>query len=126
MTIPGDKGSGPSNSSPSNNWVTLRDAARASNASVAALRRWYREGIIASLTVPGTHGDQRLVDLDEVMARASASPNLGRRRRGGSHERDAVTEALLDQVAAMAMELSELRDRVSALETTNAGGDARP
>ncbi len=98
------------------NWVTLRDAARASNASVPALRRWYREGIIRSLTVPGTHGDQRLVDLDEVMLRASASPNLGR-RRGGREERDAVTEALLDQVAAMAMELAELRERVSALET---------
>lgn len=112
MTVPGDR----------TNWVTLRDAARATNASVPALRRWYREGLIRSLTVPGTHGDQRLVDLDEVMVRASVSPNIGRRRSNSRDERDAVTEALLDQVAAMAMELAELRERVSALE----GGVAQP
>lgn len=98
-------------------WVTLREAADATSASVPALRRWYREGLIRSTIVPGTHGEQRLVDLDEVMARASASPNLGRRRRGGRGEQDAVVEALLDQVAAMAMELAELRERVSVLET---------
>ena len=107
-------------------WVTLREAADATNASVPALRRWYRDGLIRSLTVAGTHGDQRLVNLDEVMARASASPNLGRRRRSGADERDAVTEALLDQVAAMAMELAELRERVSALAALIEGGDARP
>lgn len=101
-------------------WVTLREAARATNASVPALRRWYRDGLIQSLTVAGTHGDQRLVDLDEVMARAADSPNIGRRRGGGRRdERDAVTEALLDQVAAMAMELAELRERVSALEAAS-------
>ena len=99
-------------------WVTLREAASASSASVPALRRWYREGLIRTLTVAGTHGDQRLVDLDQVLARAADSPNLGRRRRGPNREeRDAVTEALLDQVAAMAMELAELRERVSALES---------
>ncbi|MDP1793034.1 MAG: hypothetical protein Q8K63_02755 [Acidimicrobiales bacterium] len=107
MTVPADR----------TNWVTLRDAARATNASVPALRRWYREGLIQSLTVPGMHGDQRLVDLDEVVARASVSPNIGRRRAAGRDERDAVTEALLDQVAAMAMEIAELRERVSAIES---------
>jgi hypothetical protein len=95
-------------------WVTLREAADETRASLPALRRWYREGLIRSVTVPGAHGDQRLVDLDEVMARAEASPNIGRRPR--RVERDAVIEALLDQVAAMAMELSELRERVDALE----------
>lgn len=100
---------------PEENWVTLREAADATNASVAALRRWYRDGLIRSTTVPGAHGDQRLVDLDEVMARASASPNLGR-KRGGRDEQSAVVDALLDQVAAMAMEIAELRERVSALE----------
>ncbi len=101
---------------PEEKWVTLREAADATNASVAALRRWYRDGLIRSTTVPGTHGDQRLVDLDEVMARASASPNLGRKRGAVRDEQNAVLEALLDQVAAMAMEIAELRERVSSLE----------
>ncbi len=112
MTVPGEE----------IRWVTLREAAHATNASVAALRRWYREGLIRSLTAAGTHGDQRLVDLDEVMARASVSPNIGRKRDNRRDERDAVTDALLDQVAAMAMEIAELRERVGVLEAANADG----
>ncbi len=100
---------------PEENWVTLREAAEATNASVAALRRWYREGLIRSEVVPGMHGDQRLVDLAEVQARAMASPNIGRRAR--RTDEGAVVEALLDQVASMATELDDLRARVSALET---------
>jgi hypothetical protein len=98
-------------------YVTLREAAEATHASLPALRRWYREGLIASLLVPGAHGDQRLVDLDEVVARAEASPNIGRRGRPRRPERDAVNEALIEQVAAMAMELEDLRERVAALES---------
>ena len=97
-------------------WVTLREAQEASNASLPALRRWYRQGLIESVVVPGTHGDQRLVDLEQVLARATASPNIGRRRAPRTDERDPAVDALLDQVAAMAMEISELRDRVAALE----------
>ena len=97
-------------------WVTLREAADATGASLPALRRWYREGLIQSMTVAGPHGDLRLVSLDEVVARAAASPNIGRRSRNRRAEHDAVTEAVLDQVAAMAMEIAELRERVSALE----------
>ena len=62
-------------------WVTLREAADETQASLPALRRWYRQGLIRSVVVPGTHGDQRLVDLDEVVSRAAASPNIGKRRR---------------------------------------------
>lgn len=105
-------------SEPRRQWVTLREAHQATGASLPALRRWYRDGLIESVVVPGTHGDQRLVDLEEVTSRAAASPNIGRRtRRAGAAERDAVTEALLDQVAAMAMELADLRERVSELES---------
>ncbi len=94
-------------------WVTLREAAEATNASLPALRRWYRDGLIASTLVPGTHGEKRLVDLEEVTARAAASPNIGRR---GRISRDAVNDALIEQVAAMAMELEDLHERVAALE----------
>jgi hypothetical protein len=107
----------PDNNSPDPQWVTLREAAAATQASLPALRRWYREGLIQSLTVAGSHGDQRLVSLEEVTARAAASPNIGRRSRKRD-EHEAVTEALLDQVAAMAMELADLRERVAALEAT--------
>ncbi|MEY2397236.1 MAG: hypothetical protein QOJ00_410 [Actinomycetota bacterium] len=106
-------------------WVTLREAADATQASLPALRRWYREGLIESITAPGTHGDQRLVNLHEVVARAAASPNIGRRGLSRRGDHDAVTEALLDQVAAMAMELSDLRERVTALEAAPPG-PARP
>lgn len=99
-------------------WGTLREAARESEASVPAIRRWYRAGLIRSVVVPGTHGDQRLVDLDEVVSRAAASPNIGRRgrRRDAPDNSDAVIDALIEQVAAMAMELSDLRERVDALD----------
>jgi uncharacterized protein (DUF2267 family) len=96
-------------------YVTLREAAEETGASLPALRRWYRQGLIESVTVPGTHGDQRLVDLDEVLARAAASPNLGRRRSRAS-DQEAVIDALVEQVAALSMELSDLRERVESLE----------
>jgi transposase len=106
MTVPED----------SPRWVTLREAAEETRASLPALRRWYREGLIRSVVVPGTHGDQRLVDLDEVVSRAAASPNIGRRRRSSPADRDAVIEALIEQVAALSMELSDLRERVEDIE----------
>jgi uncharacterized protein (DUF2267 family) len=96
-------------------YVTLREAAEETGASLPALRRWYREGLIESLTVPGTHGDQRMVDLDEVIARAASSPNLGR-RRSTRMDQQAVIEALVEQVASLSMELSDLRERVESLE----------
>jgi hypothetical protein len=96
-------------------YVTLREAAAETNASLPALRRWYREGLIASVTVPGTHGDQRLVDLDEVIARAAASPNIGRRGNRRT-DQEAVIEALVEQVAALSMEVSELKERLDALD----------
>ncbi|HVT77593.1 MAG TPA: hypothetical protein VHD87_11240 [Acidimicrobiales bacterium] len=98
-------------------YVTLREAADETGASVPALRRWYREGLIASTVVPGTHGDQRLVDLDDVVARAAASPNLGRRRAAARTDQEAVIDALVEQVAALSMEVSDLRERLDALET---------
>jgi uncharacterized protein (DUF2267 family) len=97
-------------------YVTLREAADATNASLPALRRWYRDGLIHSTTVPGTHGDQRLVDLDEVITRAAASPNIGRRRTRAS-DQQAVIDALVEQVAALSMEVSDLRERLDALDT---------
>ena len=96
-------------------FVTLREAADETGASLPALRRWYRQGLIASHTVPGTHGDQRLVDLDEVMARAAASPNIGRRRTRRD-DQQAVIDALVEQVAALSMEVSDLRERLDALD----------
>ena len=105
MTVPED----------SPRWVTLREAADETGASLPALRRWYRDGLIRSSVVPGTHGDQRLVDLDEVVARASASPNIGRRRSRRA-DQEAVIDALVEQVAALSMEISDLRERLEALE----------
>lgn len=97
-------------------WVTLREAHDATGASLPALRRWYRAGLINSVVVPGAHGAQRLVDLDEVTARAAASPGIARRASAGRAAPEHVTAALISQVASMSMELADLRDRVAALE----------
>ena len=115
MTIPDDQ----------EHWVTLREAHEETGASLPALRRWYRDGLIRSVVVPGTHGDQRLVDLDEVIGRAASSPNIGRGRRKNNTDRDAVIEALVEQVASLTMELSDLRERVDALEPGSERVDRR-
>lgn len=52
-------------------WVTLAEASEAAGVSVSALRKWYRNGIIESRTVPGPRGEQRLVPLDAVQERAA-------------------------------------------------------
>lgn len=99
-------------------WVTLREAAAETGASIAALRRWYREGLVRSVVVPGAHGDQRLVEMADVVARAAASPNLGKRRRAADDtDTAAVVDALVDQVAALAAEVAGLRARLDSLES---------
>ena len=97
-------------------WITLREAHEATGASLPAMRRWYREGLINSVVVPGAHGAQRLVDLDEVTARAASSPGIARRASRGRATPEEVTAALIEQVASMSMELADLRDRVADLE----------
>jgi len=101
-------------------WATLREASEATGASLPALRRWYREGLVRSVVVPGSHGAQRLVDLEEVRARALASPRVGRRAARGHAAASDVTSALIAQVASMAMEIAELRERVETLEADTA------
>lgn len=52
-------------------WVTLREASESAGVSISALRKWYNAGIIPSKMAPGPRGDQRLVPLDAVHARAA-------------------------------------------------------
>jgi len=101
-------------------WITLREAHEATGASLPALRRWYREGLIDSVVVPGAHGAQRLVDLEEVTARAASSPGIARRAAAGRASPEDVTAALIEQVASMSMALADLRDRVAELESRGA------
>src|SRR5260221_14795754 len=57
-------------------WVTLERAAADTGASRAALRSWYRTGLIPSRLVDGPHGPQRLVPAAVAAPRAEASPRL--------------------------------------------------
>jgi excisionase family DNA binding protein len=87
-------------------WVTVAEAEEAAGVSRSAIRAWYRNGEIASHMVGGPHGGQRLVDLDEVMARAArAGRRIGRRRRP---EVD-VLQLLLERI-------DELERRIETLE----------
>ena len=87
-------------------WATVAEAERATGVSRSALRAWYRNGDVPSHLVDGPHGQQRLVDLDAVVARAAqAGRRVGRRR---SPDVD-VVELLLER-------LDQLERRVEALE----------
>jgi hypothetical protein len=84
-------------------WATVAEAERATGVSRSALRAWYRNGEVPSHLVDGPHGQQRLVDLEAVVARAAqAGRRVGRRRAG-------EIEQLLDRI-------DELERRVEALE----------
>ena len=50
-------------------WVTLREASEAAGVSVSALRKAYREERIDSRLEPGPHGEQRIVELGQVLER---------------------------------------------------------
>lgn len=89
-------------------WVTLERAAADTGVSRAALRSWYRTGQIPSRLVDGPHGQQRLVPLTTVAARAAASPRL---RRSAQRR---VAEA--EQVEVLRVRVDQLELRVAALE----------
>ena len=55
-------------------WVPLKAAAAQAGVTVGTLRNWYRSGQIEARTTRGPRGDQRMVRLDEVVARAAGSP----------------------------------------------------
>ncbi len=82
-------------------WVTLERAAAQTGVSRAALRTWYRSGVLPSRLVAGPHGPQRLVPLAQVAARAEASPRL----------RQAAARRLAEEA-----EVEMLRHRLEVLE----------
>lgn len=102
-------------------WVTLERAAAETGVSRAALRSWYRTGLIPSRLVDGPHGPQRLVPLGVIAARAEASPRLRK-----SAERRLADEAQLEilrhRIGHLETRLADqagfedLRDRVAQLE----------
>ncbi|HZN15539.1 MAG TPA: hypothetical protein VFB78_14815 [Acidimicrobiales bacterium] len=87
-------------------WATVAEAERATGVSRSALRAWYRNGDVPSHLVDGPHGQQRLVDLEAVVARAAqAGRRVGRRQP----TRDATIELLLDRI-------DDLERRIETLE----------
>ncbi|MFP5319031.1 MAG: excisionase [Acidimicrobiia bacterium] len=85
-------------------WVPLAQAGTAAGVSRSALRAWYRNGDVASRVVDGPHGPQRLVDLDEVVARAEQSPRIRRK------------VARRDELEELRSRVAELERRLAALE----------
>lgn len=68
LTLPGTDVEG---AQPAGPWLALTEAAEQAGVSVAALRKWYRSGVVPSRLVPGPRGDMRQVPLDVVQARAA-------------------------------------------------------
>jgi hypothetical protein len=50
----------------------VQEAHQLAGVSVSAIRKWYRADVIASRETAGPHGPQRLVRLDDVIARRDA------------------------------------------------------
>ena len=87
-------------------WATVAEAERVTGVSRSALRAWYRNGDVPSHLVDGPHGQQRLVDLEAVVARAAQAGNRVGRRRASAND---TVEFLLDRI-------DELESRLEALE----------
>jgi transposase len=88
-------------------WVPLAEAMTRTGVSRAALRSWYRSGQVRSRLVDGPHGPQRLVNIDEVVARAERSPRIRNKV-----ERDLALEA---QVELLRHRVDQLELRLAAL-----------
>lgn len=89
-------------------WVPLAQAEAETGVSRSALRAWYRNGEIRSRLVDGPNGPQRLVPLEEVVARAAQSPRIQRRA-----EREVSLEA---QVTLLRHRIDRLELRLAAME----------
>jgi transposase len=89
-------------------WVTLEQASIRVDVSRAALRTWYRKGVIPSRLIDGPHGPQRLVPLAAVAARAAISPRLRH-----ASERRLAADAELD---LLAHRIDRLEARLAVLE----------
>jgi hypothetical protein len=84
-------------------WATVAEAERVTGVSRSALRAWYRNGDVPSHLVDGPHGQQRLVDLEAVVARAAqAGRRVGRRRA--------------DTIELLLTKIEELERRIETLE----------
>ena len=103
-------------------WVTLDHAARATGASRAALRSWYRNGEIPSRLADGPHGPQRLVPLTLAAARAEASPRL-RHAAARKLEAEAQVELLRDRVDRLEARLALLETALRAPDLRRQGRD---
>ena len=94
-------------------WIPLQEAVQRTGVSRSALRTWYRSGQIRSRLVDGPHGPQRLVHVDEVAARADASPRIRAKT-----ERELGVEA---QIELLRHRVAELEIRLAAMDRVPAG-----
>jgi transposase len=99
-----------SGSAPAQQWVTLNEAEEEAGVSRSAIRAWFRRGEVPSVVVEGPHGEQRLVDLEAVVARAQLAGNRIGRRQSTVDANDRVEE-LERRVEELERRLADLEDR---------------
>ena len=110
-------------------WVTLREAAEVAGVSVSALRKAYREARLDSRLEAGPYGDQRMVEVGQVLER------IGRGRPEGAPAAvaggagveagamlvpAAAWQGVLEQLGHLhqaGRELAEARERAAKAET---------
>jgi len=90
-------------------WVSLPEASARTGVSRSALRTWYRSGQIRSRLIDGPHGPQRLVNVEEVAARADASPRIRAKTEGeiGLEAQVALLRHRVDQLEARLVSIEQ-------------------
>ncbi len=89
----------------SERWVGVREAAAEAGVSVGTVRRWYSTGDVTSRVEEGPYGEQRIVPLGEVLARASRTAGRGVEARRTVELSDAFTR--LDNVYGQLVDAGE-------------------
>jgi hypothetical protein len=112
-------------------WVTLNEAADAAGVTIGQFTAWYLRDEIASRLERGPHGERRLLDLDEVLARARpgvspeppvlrALPDAGGAASGVLVPLEAWQRALeqLAHLHELAREVGDAKAQAAKYETT--------
>ena len=103
----------PESTTPSDAWVSLKEAEQVTGVRVKTMRVWYSKGDIQSRLVDGRRGPERRVLLGEVEARRRPEAAS----RSERSESDALPQPVLQAFAEMAAQLADRSAAAARAET---------